>query len=136
MEEAAAALHAEYPADLSREDLEVHIDDLLDRFRNRALGDTVYRVGRDLNRKLGKNDRLVGAMLLAEKHSLPYAGIVEAVKAGFTFHKTDEEGRLFPGDEEFAQRIFPKGTEHILDEVCGLDAAVPAEAEVRKHLLE
>ena len=68
MEEAAAALHAEYPRDLRRDDLARHIEDLVERFKNRALKDTVHRVGRDLYRKLGKNDRLVGAMLLAAKH--------------------------------------------------------------------
>ena len=136
MEEAAAALNAEYPADLPQADLEEHIDDLLTRFRNRALGDTVYRVGRDLNRKLGRNDRLVGAMLLAEKHSLPYTGIAKAVQAAFTFRKTDEEGNLFPGDEEFASAIYPKGPENILAEVCGLDDTLPEDAAVMEKLLE
>ncbi len=136
MEEAAAALNAEYPEDLGLPDLEEHIDDLLGRFRNRALGDTVYRVGRDLKRKLGKNDRLVGAMLLAEKHSLPYTAIAEAAKAAFSFRKTDENGNLFPGDREFARSIYPKGLGHVLGEVCGLDEALSAEGAVMKKLLE
>ena len=40
-----------------------HIEDLLLRFGNRALGDTCRRVGADIPRKLGRDDRLVGAAL-------------------------------------------------------------------------
>lgn len=46
---------------LDSSDLDDHIDDLLSRFANVALGDTVFRVARDPIRKLGKDDRLVGA---------------------------------------------------------------------------
>ncbi|MCC8107913.1 MAG: mannitol-1-phosphate 5-dehydrogenase [Planctomycetes bacterium] len=39
-------------------------DDLLRRFHNRALADPVVRVGRDLRRKLGPDDRCIGALRL------------------------------------------------------------------------
>ena len=39
-------------------DLEDHIDDLIYRFRNKALQDTIFRVGQDLTRKLSYDDRL------------------------------------------------------------------------------
>jgi len=45
-----------------------HAENLLYRFANVALGDTVFRVGRDTKRKLSSNDRLVGAFKLAKKH--------------------------------------------------------------------
>ncbi|MBO5925702.1 MAG: mannitol dehydrogenase [Clostridia bacterium] len=45
-----------------------HAENLLYRFTNEALGDTVFRVGRDTKRKLSSNDRLVGALKLAIKH--------------------------------------------------------------------
>lgn len=38
-----------------------HVDDLIHRFGNRALGDTVERVGADPRRKLAAGDRLLGA---------------------------------------------------------------------------
>ena len=47
--------------------LEAHTHDLLRRFTNRALGDTIFRLGRDPLRKLAPKDRLVGAARLAEK---------------------------------------------------------------------
>ena len=44
--------------------------DLLQRFRNRALGDTVERVARDPLRKLRPDDRLVGAASLCLSHGI------------------------------------------------------------------
>ena len=46
-------------------------DDLINRFQNRYLGDTCERVGRDARRKLAINDRLLGAVALCNKHTLP-----------------------------------------------------------------
>ena len=68
MTESALALSIRY--DASFKDLYDHVEDLLFRFTNKKLGDTVFRVGRDLNRKLSKDDRLVGAI-----HSCIEAGV-------------------------------------------------------------
>lgn len=48
-----------------------HIDDLLHRFANRALGDTNERVARDPRRKLAADDRFAGVIALCRR-----AGIV------------------------------------------------------------
>jgi len=57
MKQSAVALNGVYPNDLTLPDLQNHIDDLLFRFQNKSLGDTIFRVGRDLYRKLDKNER-------------------------------------------------------------------------------
>ncbi len=62
MLESAIALHRCYAVELN--ELLTHITDLLGRFRNSALQDTCKRVAADPARKLGKNDRLIGAALL------------------------------------------------------------------------
>ena len=68
-----------------------HADNLLYRFTNVALEDTVERVGKDTKRKLGGNDRLVGALKLAEKHGLDANYICIGVAAGMFFEpKADE----------------------------------------------
>ncbi len=70
MLESMEALAEEYS--VSQRDLLQHIDDLLLRFTNRALGDTCARVGRDTHRKLSPDDRLIGAARLCmEHHNLP-----------------------------------------------------------------
>ena len=68
----AEILLLKYPDEFTLNDLTEHIDDLLTRFQNVALGDTVYRVGCDLMRKLGPDDRLAGAITQAIELNLPY----------------------------------------------------------------
>lgn len=60
MLESMQALSREFG--IGMEALLPHIDDLIVRFKNRALRDTCARVGNDPARKLSKNDRLIGAM--------------------------------------------------------------------------
>ena len=67
MNTAARVLARVYPGSFSESDLLAHVRDLIHRFGNIALADTVERVGRDLERKLGRDERIVGAMLLAAR---------------------------------------------------------------------
>ncbi|MBQ3597133.1 MAG: mannitol dehydrogenase [Clostridia bacterium] len=62
-----------------------HGENLLYRFANKALGDTVERVGKDTIRKLGKNDRLIGAINLCEKHNVDCSFLCIGVAAGMFF---------------------------------------------------
>ncbi len=130
MRQSAAALLAEYPAVFTRENLDAHVADLLYRFRNRALGDTIFRVGRDLERKLDKSDRLLGAALLAEKHGLPWDAIGAAVRAAVAFRRTDESGIMFPSDAAFAESAKGKSVAEILVGTGHLDERVPLEKRV------
>lgn len=134
MEEAALALNRAYPKDLSLPDLEEHIEDLLERFQNRSLGDTIFRVGRDLYRKLDSSDRLIGAMILAKRNNLPCGTIARAVQAAINFRAGDEQGNLFPGDREFVEKEFSLGIDSILEKVCHLNASVPLEKAVIEEI--
>jgi mannitol-1-phosphate 5-dehydrogenase len=120
MLEASGILLTLYPGEYSPADLREHIDDLLFRFQNKALGDTVFRVGCDLYRKLGPEDRLAGAIRAASGLGLPYDRILRALVCGFHFRSKDEHGELFTRDAAFAKE-FAKGTGHILQHVCGFD---------------
>ncbi len=68
-----------------------HADNLLYRFTNTALGDTVARVGRDTKRKLGENDRLVGAMKLCKKQGVAHEFIAIGIAAGLLFAPAGDE---------------------------------------------
>lgn len=59
MLESARALAGQYGADLEK--ILLHVQDLLMRFTNEALGDTCARVGGDTARKLSAKDRLIGS---------------------------------------------------------------------------
>jgi mannitol-1-phosphate 5-dehydrogenase len=121
MWESGRALVLEYPNEFNEENIKAHIDDLLRRFNNKALGDTIYRVGRDLPRKLSRNDRLIGALLLDTKHSVraPFTSL--GVAAATLFRARDETGSLYPKDKVFAEETYPQGIDLVLKDVCGLN---------------
>ncbi|MBR0190125.1 MAG: mannitol dehydrogenase [Clostridia bacterium] len=62
-----------------------HAENLLYRFTNTALADTVERVGKDTKRKLGSNDRLIGALKLCEKHGIDGEYLCIGIAAGLLF---------------------------------------------------
>jgi mannitol-1-phosphate 5-dehydrogenase len=105
MLQSAEILRVVYPDDFTMTDLKDHIDDLLFRFRNKALRDTIFRVGQDLPRKLGADDRFMGSIHLARSRHMPYNLIINAMSYGFFFRARDEEGNLFPADIVFHEAV-------------------------------
>jgi mannitol-1-phosphate 5-dehydrogenase len=125
MWESARALIAEYPGEFNQENQKEHIEDLLRRFGNRALGDTIYRVGRDLPRKLSRGDRLIGALLLDTKHSISAPYTTLGIAAAMLFRGRGPDGQLFPADQRFCREAYPKGADYVLETVCGLEPNFP-----------
>ena len=117
MLQSADVLQALYPAEFTGDQLAEHIDDLLRRFMNRSLGDTVFRVGCDLYRKLSPEDRLAAPIHAAIQLNKPYHLILDALKAGISFRAKDENGHFFPADKLFFEEA-RKGTPYILENVC------------------
>ena len=121
MTESAAALLCEYPSDFTEKDLTDHIDDLLFRFQNKALGDTVFRVGRDLSRKLGRDDRILGAVGLCLEHNLPFEEIIKIFYSALEFKASDQTGESFGGDLSLLKGFAELGVYKALTDLCGLD---------------
>jgi mannitol-1-phosphate 5-dehydrogenase len=121
MWESGRALIAAYPDEFSQDSQDGHIEDLLARFANQALGDTLHRVGRDLSRKLAREDRVIGALLCDLQHGVEAPMTALCAAAGLRFRAPDEHGALFPADQAFLDTVVPLGLDHILSEVCGLD---------------
>ena len=119
MEQSAQVLLNIYPHEFTPSDITHHIEDLLTRFQNKNLGDTIYRVGCDLHRKLGKDDRFMGVIRLASEKNLPFEKILEAFSMGLLFRGTDELGMLYADDRLFHQK-WSKERDLVLQEVCGL----------------
>lgn len=121
MLQAADILMKVYPDEFTKVDLTAHIDDLIHRFGNKALGDTVFRVGQDLYRKLGPEDRLVGALRLALKYRMPYDRILYIIACSIGFRATDEHGTQSESDLNFSMEA-EVGISHILASVCKIDS--------------
>jgi mannitol-1-phosphate 5-dehydrogenase len=93
--------------------LQAHADDLRRRFANRALADTVYRLGRDPIRKLGPDDRLVGPARLAETAGVQPRALARAIAAALHFDP--------PGDAVSAtlqKRLSVEGIDAVLADIC------------------
>jgi mannitol-1-phosphate 5-dehydrogenase len=105
MLQSADILRSVYPVDFTIADLVDHIDDLIFRFRNKALRDTIFRVGQDLVRKLSADDRFMGSIHLAMQHGMPYDMILKAMSFGLCFRAKDEEEHFFPSDITFLNSL-------------------------------
>jgi len=92
LNESAKAMSIEHGADLNM--LKEHAEDLISRYQNVALGDTVARVGHDTIRKLGVNDRLVGALKLCVKHGIYPENIMRGIAAALRFDKDAASGEV------------------------------------------
>jgi mannitol-1-phosphate 5-dehydrogenase len=84
MRESAEALHRKNA--MPRDELAAHAADLVRRFRNAALGDTVLRVARDPIRKLRPDDRLIGAALTCLDWDVEPTHIIRGIVAAFQYN--------------------------------------------------
>ena len=119
MRASAAALIAKFGEGI-RENVESNVDDLLFRFQNKALKDTVSRVGADPVRKLRRNDRIVGAALFCMEQGVDPAPIVRGIVAALKF---DREGDATA--PQVQQALRDKGIEGVLAEYMGLSPEEP-----------
>jgi mannitol-1-phosphate 5-dehydrogenase len=87
--QSALALSIENKVDIKV--LSEHAENLLYRFQNTALGDTIARVGKDTIRKLSENDRLIGALKLCEKHNVSCDTLCVAIACAMFFNVSDDE---------------------------------------------
>lgn len=130
LQQSTAALAKAYPRDLPLAELEDHAEELLNRYRNRALSDTLHRVGRDLRRKLARDDRLIGSCLLAARQGLPFDRIVPAIQAALRFSALDEQGRMGSDDQRFLDAVSEKGPLAVLLEVANLNPESPIDRQL------
>lgn len=113
MLESAAALAARYES-FSLPALEAHVDDILHRFGNQALADPISRVGRDTERKLGPEDRIVGALRLCREQGAACTSILTGLAAGLLYENDD------PGTIRVRTLTEREGVAAALEKICGI----------------
>ncbi|MFP4056756.1 MAG: mannitol-1-phosphate 5-dehydrogenase [Candidatus Brocadiia bacterium] len=106
---------------------QAHIDDLLRRFANRALGDTVARVGRDPIRKLGPNDRLVGAARFCLDAGVEPTHVVRGVADALAYDNPQDAQAV-----RLQQMLRREGLDAVLHRVCGLQPGQPLTTRIRE----
>jgi mannitol-1-phosphate 5-dehydrogenase len=93
--------------------LRAHVADLLRRFANRALADPTVRLGRDPLRKLGPEDRLVGAARVAQQAGILPTHLAWGIAAALRFDAQDD------GLAQAMQaHIAKEGVAAVLQQVC------------------
>ena len=113
LNETASAMSKHYGTDI--EELNAHADDLIKRYGNKLLGDTVKRVGGDPKRKLSVGDRLVGASKFCLENGVVPEHIIPAILIGFEF---DPEGD--PTASEVSSFYKENGLKAALEKYCSL----------------
>ena len=112
--ESSRALSREYGVPL--EELLCFSENLIGRFENKLLGDTIERVGKDTQRKLSVNDRFVGAARLCEKHGIAPMNILAGLAAGLHFAPESDESSI-----AVAKDARECGVNHALLTYCGIE---------------
>lgn len=126
LDEAAQALVAEHGFDPDA--LRSHVADLLARFGNRPLGDTIFRLARDPIRKLGPTDRLVGGARLALEHGIEPHALSWGIAAGLAYDDPRD-----PEAVQLQEMLQERGVDIVLAQVCGLDPAGHLAGMVRER---
>ena len=93
-----------------------HVEDLLQRFSNRVLEDTVYRVGRDPLRKLAKEDRLIGSATLAWKYKIEPLNVCKGIAAALKYDCKEDAQAV-----KLQSYLQSKGMDWVLSSVCELE---------------
>ena len=112
--EASQALSCEYGVPI--EELLSFGEQLIERFQNRLLGDTIERVGRDTKRKLASNDRFVATAQLCQKHGIVPVHVLAGLAAGLHFAPDGDSA-----SHEVVTDLAQNGLVHTLEHYCGID---------------
>lgn len=115
MNDSVEALSKEYPQ-VPRAEIEANRDDLLARFHNKALKDTVERVAADPVRKLRSNDRLVGAALYCLEQGVDPAAIIRGIAAALRYDNQND-----PAAMRIQADIQDKGLDYVLEYILQID---------------
>jgi len=113
MDEAGRALCTRFGLDPQEQ--RAYEDDLDRRYRNRPLGDQVARVAADPLRKLGPEDRLIGAARLCLEEGVEPTHVLRGIRAALAYDAPDD-----PSAVRLQQMLTEHGRAHVLKAVCGL----------------
>ncbi|WDG18913.1 mannitol-1-phosphate 5-dehydrogenase [Microbacterium sp. Clip185] len=124
LEETSAVLIAKH--EFAPDELARYRETILARFRNPALPDTVWRVGRQPLRKLSRHERFVGPAAEAAERGLPTEALVATMGAALSFSSPED-----PESIELQRLLGTKSAAAFTTEVTGLDPQHPLFAAVR-----
>ena len=118
LEETSALLVAKHGLDPA--DLASYRETILRRFRNPALPDTVWRVGRQPLRKLSRHERFVGPAAEAAERGLSVDALVGAMSAALAFDDAEDAQSV-----DLQRMLREQDAASVTASVTGLEAEHP-----------
>jgi len=112
---------------LAAGELREEADDFVTRFGNRNLGDTIQRVARDPLRKLGPEERLIGAAQLALSMGITPEALVTGIVAALHYDEPTD-----PQAQRLARMLREEGVGSVLTQVCRLEPGELLETMILK----
>ena len=123
LEETSALLVAKHGLDPA--DMAAYRDTILRRFRNPALPDTVWRVGRQPLRKLSRHERFVGPAAEAAERDLSVDALVAAMGAALAFDDPEDAQSV-----DLQRMLRDQDAASVTSSVTGLEPGHPLFARV------
>jgi mannitol-1-phosphate 5-dehydrogenase len=118
LEETSALLEAKHEFDAA--ELARYRATILSRFANRALPDTVWRVGRQPLRKLSRHERFVGPAAEAAERGLSVDALVDAMGAALAFDDSEDAQSV-----DLQRMLREQDAASITEAVTGLEPGHP-----------
>jgi mannitol-1-phosphate 5-dehydrogenase len=106
-----------------------HAEDLMRRYRNRALGDQIARVAADPVRKLGPNDRLVGAARMCMEFDVDPDHLARSIAAAIRYDHPDD-----PSAGKVQALLAKSGPDAVLRDICDINPEEPLAELIRQGL--
>ncbi|MDD3573349.1 MAG: C-GCAxxG-C-C family (seleno)protein, partial [Eubacteriales bacterium] len=128
LEEASQGLSAEFGFD--GQEMRAYCEQVIGKFSNPVLEDTLVRVGKGVGRKIARDERLVGPALICRKHGIYPYYLAKAVAYAMRFNN--------PEDTSLAQIALKMQQGNRTDsvmEICGLDSQRDFAYLVARHYL-
>jgi len=97
-------------------EIDTYISDLLERFKNKLLSDTVYRVGREPLRKIGPNERIIGGINLCLSNNIFPENICVVAAACLCYNHKDDKEAI-----QLQKIIEEKGVKFVLKNISKVD---------------
>jgi len=113
LDEAGAMLVKTYG--FTEKDMQEHITELPTRFWNQGLDDSLLRLARDPIRKLGPNERIIGAMRKCVSEGIEVDGMCKVLCYALRYYREDDKESC-----ELNKLRKEKGIEWILENICGI----------------
>ena len=131
LDETSEALSKKYPEDINmKQQREIRLD-VITRFGNPLLGDTVVRVARDPIRKLGMQDRIIGSLNLCMDYGIFPDNIIKVCSAAYNFDYKEDNGAV-----RLQEMIKNNGIEQTISDVSGIEPGSDVGKKIIQYFYE